>query len=78
MKSLSYVRIDATTSVVVREVKPHDFEAWLSLWDGYNAFYGRAGATGLARNYPKTWGDSLIPSNLYLRWSLKMQEKWLV
>jgi GNAT superfamily N-acetyltransferase len=24
-----------------------DFEQWLTLWDGYNAFYGRAGATGL-------------------------------
>jgi hypothetical protein len=70
---------DAATTVVVREVQPHDFEAWLSLWDGYNAFYGRAGATGLAKEITQKPGsDSLIPSNLYLRWSLKMQEKWLV
>lgn len=47
---------DAATTVVVREVQPHDFEAWLSLWDGYNAFYGRAGATGLAKEITqKTW-----------------------
>jgi len=33
---------------VIRFVTQQDFEQWLPLWDGYNAFYGRAGATALA------------------------------
>jgi GNAT superfamily N-acetyltransferase len=35
-------------SVEVRPVRREDFESWRELWDGYNAFYGRAGATALA------------------------------
>ena len=35
-------------SVVVRPIEPADRDAWAPLWDGYNAFYGRAGATALA------------------------------
>jgi GNAT superfamily N-acetyltransferase len=33
--------------IVVRPVRQDDFAAWLPLWDGYNAFYGRKGATAL-------------------------------
>jgi len=33
--------------LVIREVTEHDFLAWKPLWDGYNAFYGRSGATAL-------------------------------
>jgi hypothetical protein len=33
--------------MLVRPIERDDFEAWLPLWDGYNAFYGRAGATAL-------------------------------
>ena len=32
----------------VRFVVREDYEQWLPLWDGYNAFYGRSGATALA------------------------------
>ena len=32
----------------IRLVTRQDYEQWLPLWDGYNAFYGRAGATALA------------------------------
>jgi GNAT superfamily N-acetyltransferase len=32
----------------IRFVTRQDYERWLPLWDGYNAFYGRAGATALA------------------------------
>ena len=32
---------------VIRPIKRTDFDAWKPLWDGYNAFYGRAGATAL-------------------------------
>jgi GNAT superfamily N-acetyltransferase len=33
----------------VRPIERGDFEAWLPLWDGYNAFYGRLGETALAK-----------------------------
>ncbi|MEW6634633.1 MAG: GNAT family N-acetyltransferase [Pseudomonadota bacterium] len=33
--------------LTVRPVARQDYEQWLPLWDGYNAFYGRAGATAL-------------------------------
>ena len=33
--------------LVIRPVRESDFAAWQALWDGYNAFYGRAGATAL-------------------------------
>ncbi|MDB5316309.1 MAG: putative histone acetyltransferase [Rhodospirillales bacterium] len=32
----------------IRPVRPEDHAQWLTLWDGYNAFYGRAGVTALA------------------------------
>jgi GNAT superfamily N-acetyltransferase len=32
----------------VRSVTRQDYEQWLPLWEGYNAFYGRSGATALA------------------------------
>lgn len=33
---------------VVRPILQTDLAAWRPLWDGYNAFYGRNGATALA------------------------------
>jgi GNAT superfamily N-acetyltransferase len=33
---------------LVRPAQPSDFAAWLPLWDGYNGFYGRSGASALA------------------------------
>ena len=39
---------DATHSrLSVRTLAPGDRSAWQSLWDGYNAFYGRHGGTAL-------------------------------
>lgn len=32
---------------VVRPATPADFAAWKPLWEGYNAFYGRHGASAL-------------------------------
>jgi GNAT superfamily N-acetyltransferase len=32
----------------VRFVVREDYAQWLPLWDGYNAFYGRSGATALS------------------------------
>ena len=34
-------------SVTVRPIRQSDLAAWQPLWDGYNAFYGRAGETAL-------------------------------
>lgn len=40
----------------IRPVARDDYDHWLPLWDGYNAFYGRAGATALAPEITRmTW-----------------------
>lgn len=40
----------------MRSVRPDDFIAWKQLWDGYNAFYDRAGPTALPLEITKmTW-----------------------
>ncbi len=38
----------------IRPVRPADFDAWLPLWDGYNAFYGRTGETALPLKVTRT------------------------
>ena len=37
-----------SSELSIRAVNRGDFDQWLVLWDGYNAFYGRSGATALA------------------------------
>jgi GNAT superfamily N-acetyltransferase len=45
-----------TLEVSVRPLQQADLPAWTPLWDGYNAFYGRAGATALAPEITRcTW-----------------------
>ena len=40
----------------VRPVTRQDYDQWLPLWDGYNAFYERAGATALSPEITQmTW-----------------------
>jgi hypothetical protein len=40
----------------VRFVVRADYEQWLPLWDGYNAFYGRSGTTALSPEITRmTW-----------------------
>lgn len=46
------MRRETTASAVpeavrIRAIERADYEGWRRLWDGYNAFYGRAGATAL-------------------------------
>lgn len=42
--------------IKVRPVASADFLEWKPLWDGYNAFYGRSGATALAEEVTlQTW-----------------------
>jgi len=40
--------IDAPSGVAVRAIEAHDREQWEPLWEAYNAFYGRKGATALS------------------------------
>lgn len=50
-------------SCIIREVRPEDFDAWLPLWDGYNAFYGRRGTTALPRAITSlTWKRFFDPA----------------
>ena len=37
-----------SNALSIRSVTRQDYERWLPLWDSYNAFYGRSGATALA------------------------------
>ena len=37
----------ANAALLIRPIRQDDFAAWKPLWDGYNAFYGRAGETAL-------------------------------
>jgi GNAT superfamily N-acetyltransferase len=41
-------------AAIIRPVAPADFEQWLPLWEGYNAFYGRSGATALPERITQT------------------------
>ena len=54
-----------SNDIIIRPVTQGDYDQWLPLWDGYNAFYGRSGATALAAEITKvTWSrffDSYEP-----------------
>ena len=39
---------------VVRPITQQDFDQWLPLWAGYNAFYGRSGKTALPDEVTRT------------------------
>jgi GNAT superfamily N-acetyltransferase len=42
--------------VLIRPVQSGDFNQWLPLWEGYNAFYGRSGPTALPPEVTRhTW-----------------------
>ncbi|MDR0227144.1 MAG: GNAT family N-acetyltransferase [Burkholderiaceae bacterium] len=43
----------------IRPVQLSDFDPWLALWDGYNAFYGRSGATALPPEITRTTWERL-------------------
>jgi GNAT superfamily N-acetyltransferase len=45
-----------TDPLIVRPVIPADFVQWKGLWEGYNNFYGRVGATALPDDITQmTW-----------------------
>lgn len=42
--------------MIVRDAVEDDYQQWLPLWDGYNAFYGRSGPTALPEPVTRaTW-----------------------
>ena len=47
----------------IRPVNKLDYEAWLPLWDGYNAFYGRQGQTALGLNITQTTWARFLNDN---------------
>lgn len=51
------------STLTVRPLRPTDYDAWLPLWDGYNSFYGRHGATALAESITlSTWERFFDPA----------------
>ena len=40
--------------LIVRAARPSDFNAWMPLWEDYNAFYGRSGPTALDPEISRT------------------------
>lgn len=43
-------------ALTIRAITRQDYDRWLPLWDGYNAFYGRSGATALPADVTaSTW-----------------------
>ena len=53
-QSRTLKRYKMSDNLSVRFVRRSDFDQWLPLWDGYNAFYGRSGPTALAREITDT------------------------
>ena len=49
--------------IIIRPVILQDYKQWLSLWEGYNAFYGRAGATALASEITQTTWNRFFDTN---------------
>jgi GNAT superfamily N-acetyltransferase len=54
MHALTNPKRQMSSDLLIRPVTPQDYAQWLPLWDGYNAFYGRAGATALAPEITRT------------------------
>lgn len=46
----------------IRAITREDYEQWLPLWEGYNAFYGRSGPTALSPEITRiTWDRFFDP-----------------
>jgi GNAT superfamily N-acetyltransferase len=43
-----------SATMTIRDVAASDYEPWLTLWNGYNAFYGRSGPTALPADVTQT------------------------
>jgi GNAT superfamily N-acetyltransferase len=52
----SFTNKEMSDDLTIRFVARQDYDQWLVLWDGYNAFYGRSGATALSPEITRmTW-----------------------
>ncbi|MHB8207038.1 GNAT family N-acetyltransferase [Mucilaginibacter sp.] len=50
------------TDLLIRPIEPADYDQWLPLWDAYNEFYGRSGATALPLEITQiTWSRFFDP-----------------
>ena len=47
----------------VRDITPKDFDQWLPLWHGYNAFYERVGPTALPHDITQTTWSRFFDAN---------------
>lgn len=52
-----------STSIMIRPLQLADRAAWLTLWDGYNAFYGRVGETALPEQITQTTWERFFDAN---------------
>jgi GNAT superfamily N-acetyltransferase len=56
MRPFTIPKARMSEDIDIRPVARDDYDQWLPLWDGYNAFYGRAGETALAPEITRmTW-----------------------
>jgi GNAT superfamily N-acetyltransferase len=50
-------------AILIRDLARSDYERWLALWEGYNAFYERSGPAALpAQITAATWGRFFDPA----------------
>jgi GNAT superfamily N-acetyltransferase len=54
---------DAPPPVAIRFARPDDYAQWKVLWDGYNAFYERDGATALPEDVTRVTWQRLLDAN---------------
>ena len=52
-----------TDAVLVRPVAATEFDAWATLWDGYNTFYGRHGPSALPEQITRTTWRRFFDAN---------------
>jgi GNAT superfamily N-acetyltransferase len=55
--------VSVTTLLTIKPVADQDYARWKSLWDGYNAFYGRSGSTALPDVVTRTPWKRFLDSN---------------
>jgi len=48
---------------IIRPLNKTDYPQWLTLWDGYNAFYGRSGVTALPEEITLATWDRFFDPN---------------
>ena len=56
-------QVIVTGELSIRPIRRADYDGWRPLWDGYNAFYGRSGATALPEPITRsTWERFFNPA----------------